>query len=1040
MIRILARHPTAANLLMITFLLLGVLGLPDLRRETYPEFEPSTIRVSASYPGADAEIVDETLVQAIEDAVSGLDGVDAITSQAREGSASVTIEVEQGAELPTVLADIKSAVDGLRDLPEDLDPPVVAATSRRAQVVALAVTGPMSPSDLKLYCEQMRRELLLDPQISQVTVAGFSTHRLLVRAQQAALSRHGLGIGDLATAIQGQSLDTPMGTIERAGGDILVRYSDESTSVDDLAELVVKSAATGGEVRLGDVAEVRDTFAIEEEQVYFNGERACTLSVTKTVWQDSLDVLAAVESFLADQEIRKPAGVTFTITQNIAIAVEQQIGLLVANAIQGLLLVFFVLWLFFHVRLAFWVAMGLPVSVMGSLWFLGHLGQTINMMTMMGMLVALGLVMDDAIVLAENFAAHRERGKAALVAAYDSVAEVAGGVVSSFLTTACVFVPLMGIEGRIGRVLQVIPIVLLAVLAISLVEAFLILPNHLGHTFRHVDPKRVHPVRAAFDRGFERFRERRLGGLVDLAVRHRWITLGLVVFTFLFSIGWVASGRLRYIAFPAAEGDAAEFRIALPPGAALDRTKAEVDRVVEAAWAVSAALSPEQPEGKSLVRNVTARFNTNADVDETGPHLATVSVDLLGVEERTTTLDAFSKAWREQTGPLASTASASFTKGGRGGPAGNAIEVKIQCEDLERCADVSKQMREWFAAFPGVADLGDDLDAGSEQVRVQLRAGAGATGLTGATVAAQVRTALSGVSVQTFHADGEEYELFVELEHRSRDTLADLEYLPISISAGVTVPLGAISTIELMRSYARISRTDGARTVTVTGAVDADVANAAELMSRFQSELQPTLELEFPDVRFAIGGAAQQSAEALGSMVDRLLVGLFGVFVLLSLQFRSWVAPLVVMLAIPFAFVGVVWGHVLMDMSLSTQSIFGVIAISGVVVNDSILLMVFLFAARTAGVPHIEAAGRASRDRFRAVLLTSATTIAGLFPIMFETSRHAQSLVPVATSIVFGLAASTVLVLIVIPAAYAALADLGLAPEPDLGDDADRVP
>ncbi len=1034
MIRFLARHPTAANLLMLTFILLGVLGLPDLRRETYPEFEPSTIVIRASYPGADAEIVDELVVQAIEDSISGLDGVDSIRSQSREGSASVTVEVEDGAELTEVLADIKSAVDGLRDLPEEVEPPTVAASSRRAQVAAIAVTGPMSPSDLKLYCEQIRRELLLDPEISQVSVSGFSTHRLLVRAQQAALSRHGLGVGDLASAIQGQSLDTPMGTIERSGGDILVRYSDERTSVEDLAELVVKSAATGAEVRLGDVAEVRDTFAVDEEQVYFNGERACMLSVSKTTWQDSLTVLAALEAYVEEQEVRKPAGVTFTITQNVALAIEQQIGLLLDNAVSGLLLVFFVLWLFFHVRLAFWVAVGLPVSVLGSLWFLGLLGQTINMMTMMGMLVALGLVMDDAIVLAENFMAHREQGKSAMAAAYESVSEVSAGVLSSFLTTVCVFVPLAGIEGRIGRTLQVIPIVLIAVLTVSLIEAFLILPNHLGHTFRNIDHQQVHPWRRVFDRGFDRFRERWLGRTVDLAVRHCWITLGAVVLLFMLSLGWVSSGRLRYVAFPAAEGDVAEFRIALPPGASLERTKAEVDRVVAGAWAVNDELSPEQPDGKPLVRNVTARFNSNADVDETGPHLATVSVDLLGVEERTVSLDAFSKAWREQTGPLASAANARFTKGGRSGPAGNAIEVAIQGADLERVQEVSARVQEWFAEYPGVADLGDDLDPGSEQVRVRLRAGGGATGLTGATVAAQVRLALSGSSVRTFHADGDEYELFVELEHRSRDSLADLEYMPITITPGVAVPLGTIAEIDVMRSYARISRTDGARTVTVTGTVDPEVANAAELMSRFQTELAPQLELEYPDVHFAIGGAAQQSAEALGSMASRLAIGLFGVFVLLSLQFRSWVAPVVVMLAIPFAFVGVVWGHVLMGMPLSSQSVFGAIAIAGVVVNDSILLVLFLFAARTAGKAHLEAAGQASRDRLRAVLLTSITTIAGLFPIMFETSRHAQSLVPVAVSIVFGLMASTVLVLIVIPATYAALAEVGLAPEPDPED------
>ncbi|MCY1008265.1 efflux RND transporter permease subunit [Nannocystis pusilla] len=554
-----ARHPTAANLLMLVFVILGLVALPGLRRESYPEFEPSQIRISAAYPGADAEIVDETLVQGIEEAIAGLDGVAVMTSQAREGSASITIDVEDKVPLADVLADVKSAVDGLRDLPPDLDPPVVAAATRRAPVASIAVTGPMSAQDLKLYCEQLRRELLRDEHIAQVTIAGFSTHQILIQLKQSALARHGLSVVDVAAAVQAQSVDSPIGTIERAGGDILVRYSDKRTDVSALAELVVKGAAGGAEIRLADVAEIEDTFAVEEEQTQFNGERACTLGITKTAWQDSLDVLGSIEAFLADQELRKPTGVKLTLTQNVASAVADQIGLLFTNAWQGLLLVFVTLWLFFHVRLAFWVAVGLPVSVLGSLWVLEQLGQTVNMMTMMGMLVALGLVMDDAIVFAENFAAHRERGASAMRAAVDSAKQVASGVVSSFLTTVAVFLPLMGIEGRIGRVLQVIPIVLVAVLAVSLVEAFFILPNHLAHAFRDVDPNAKSKARAWFDAGFARFRERRLGGAVDFAVRHRWATLGVMVALLLGSVGMLSSGRLRYVAFPAAEGDVAEF-------------------------------------------------------------------------------------------------------------------------------------------------------------------------------------------------------------------------------------------------------------------------------------------------------------------------------------------------------------------------------------------------------------------------------------------------------------------------------------------------
>lgn len=1031
-----ARHPTAANLLMLVFIVLGLIAAPAMRRESYPEFEPSSIRISAAYPGADAEIVDETLVQTIEEAIAGLDGVATMTSQAREGSASITVEVEDGAELTEVLADVKSAVDGLRDLPPDLDPPTVAAASRRAAVASIAVTGPMSAQDLKLYCEQLRRELLQDPQIAQVSIAGFSTHQIRIQLKQSALARHGLSVSDVADAVAAQSVDSPIGTIERAGGDILVRYSDKRTSVAALADLVVKGSTTGAELRLGEVAQVLDTFAVEEEQLQFNGERACMLGVTKTAWQDSLDVLAAIEGFVADQEARSPTGVALTVTQNVASAVADQIDLLLVNALQGFLLVFATLWLFFHVRMAFWVSMGLPVSVLGSLWVLAQLGQTVNMMTMMGMLVALGLVMDDAIVFAENFAAHRERGAPAGKAAVDSVKEVAAGVVSSFLTTICVFVPLMGIEGRIGRVLQVIPIVLVTVLAVSLLEAFFILPNHLGHTFRDVDPLAKGRARAAFDAWFARFRERRLGGAVDAAVRHRWAVLGLTVAVLLGSCGMLSSGRLRYVAFPAAEGDVAEFRLALPPGVPLARTQQEVDRVVAAAWAVDASLTPSQPEQRPLVRNVSARFNYNADVtDESGPHLATVSVDLLGVESRSTTLTQFQSAWREATGPLPSAAVARFVEGSRGGPAGNAIQVEIQGQDLARAKEVSQRIQSWFMANQGVFDVGDDLDPGSEQVRVRLRPGAGGAGLTGSAIAQQVRSALSGVSVQTFHAKGEAYELYVELEHRGRDTLADLELLPISVTPGVTMPLGSLATIEVTDSFARLSRRDGTRTVTVTGNVVAEEANAAELMDRFMAEAAPELEREFPDVRLAAGGAAQQSAEALNSMTTRMAVGLFGVFVLLSLQFRSYSAPLIVMLAVPFAFIGVVWGHLLMGMPLSSQSIFGFIAISGVVVNDSILLMEFINLARARGVSPAEAAGQASRDRFRAVLLTSATTIAGLFPIMFETSRHAQSLVPVAASIVFGLGASTVLVLLIVPAAYTVLCDLGLAPKPHTEED-----
>ncbi len=1030
MIQFFARHPTAPNLLMFVFVLLGLLGLPNLRRETYPEFEASSIRVSAAYPGADAEIVDQVLVQAIEDAIGGLDGVDAFSSQARENSASVTVEVADHADSTEVLAEVKSAIDGIRNWPADIDPPTVAAMSRRSSVAALAVRGPMPEADLERYCGQIRLSLLAYDEISEVTVAGFSTHQLVIRLRRAALARHGLSVADVASAVQAQSLDSPLGTLERRGGDVLVRYDDRRVDTEALERVVVVGAATTGEVRIRDLGEVVDTFATEEEQTYFDGERACILQVTKTQWQDALDVVGQMQAFVESQQDRKPAGVTMTITDNTASAVEDQIDLLLVNAVQGLVLVFVALWLFFPVRLAFWVAAGLPVSALGALAAMGYVGQTLNMMTMLGMLVALGLVMDDAIVLAENVAAHLERGKTAVQAAVDGVKEVAGGVVSSFITTLCVFVPLAGIEGRIGRVLQVIPIVLVAVLAVSLLEAFFILPGHLGHALRDHHRRKRPAARAYFDRKFAWLRDRGLGRVVELSIRFRWATVGLTIAVFIMSVGMLSSGRLKYRAFPSAEGDVAQFTIAMPPGTTLERTKQEVDRVIAGAWQV-AEETPQQG-GASLVQHVTSRYNFNSDNDEddTGPHLATVTVDLLSVESRNIDIPSFTKAWRGAAGPLSESALVKFGAGGRRGPAGNAIEVQIQGNDLDQLEVVSKDVQAWFAEFPGVSDLGDDLDTGSLQVRVRLRDGASAAGLTAQSLTSRVKANLSGVEIETFHLGSDEYQLFVELEHAGRDTIADLEAMLITLPTGAAVPLGSVAQVEQIKRLARVVRTNGSRTVTVSGSVDEDEANASEIMAKFQSDLAPGIEQDHPGVRVAVGGAAARSAEALDSMFTRSAIGVFAIFVLLSLQFRSYAAPILVMLAIPFAFVGVVWGHLALGMDLSSQSVFGFISIAGVVVNDSILLVVFLQEARLSGVPQLRAAANASRSRFRAVLLTSLTTIAGLTPIMFETSRNAQTLIPVAASIVFGLGASTVLVLLVLPAAYSVLADLGLAPDP----------
>ena len=1024
MIRFFARHPTAANLIMLTFVLLGVLGLADLQRETFPEFAADKVTVSVVYPGASAQTIDESIVQRIEDAVDGTEYLDRMTASAKEGIAQVTLEMEDGGEIQAFKADIASAVDAIKDFPEDAEEPSVLESSGASRVASIAITGPMSAPDLKLYTERLKRELRLYDEISQVDVAGFSTHQLQIRLKQAAAAQYGLSVADLSDLIAAQSLDLPVGALETEDGEIRIRFAEQRFTTEEFAELPIVASRQGGEVPLGAIAEIRDSFELEEEKILFNGKRAGLLRVSKTSTQDALEILAAMQEFVDLRSATAPPGVALTITEDAASPIGERLDLLTSNGIQGLLLVFITLWLFFNTRLALWVAAGLPVSFLGGLWIMSQIGYTLNMMTMMALLLALGLLMDDGIVLADNVAAHLRRGKNSVDAAIDGVIEVWPGVLASFLTTICVFAPLTMLDGQIGRVLLVIPVVLIAVMAVSLIEAFYILPNHLGHSLQNYDVNNRHPLRQRFDTWFESLRERVVGRAADAAVRHRYLTLGAAIGIFLLSLGLLAGGVLKFEGFPATDGDLVEFRLRMPAGTSLRTTEAEVERSLQALKRVNESLSPEQPGGQKLVRNVTVRHNFNPDSPDQGPHIATVQVDLLTVEERTTSITEFNRAWREQTGPLSDATTARFTSKAMG-PGGAAIELRVQGDDLDHLADAGQEIRRWMGEFDGVFDLSLDLEPGTPQVRVRMRPGALGTAAQGTVVANQLRAAFSGVATQEVQAGTEDYEVAVMLSKTGRDTLADLEYFELQLG-NFRVPLGSVADISADRTFAKIGRVNGLRTVTITGDLDTKVANASELMRRFETELVPTLQESYPGLRFEVGGQTEESQKTARSMLSALGLGLFGVFFLLSFQFRSYIEPMVVMIAIPLALIGVLWGNVLLNDPLTLPGILGFISLAGVVVNDSILLMVFIKSGIAKGQSPADAARMASRARFRAVLLTSATTAAGLIPLLFERSQQAATLIPVASSIVFGISASTLLLLLVLPAMYAILGDFGL--------------
>ncbi len=1022
MIRYFAAHPTAANLLLILIVVAGLVSLPQLRRETFPDFAADRVQIRVVYPGAGAEAVEEAICQRIEDAVDGITNLDEIRCEAREGIGTATIDMMAGGDIDRFLTDVTSEIGGIDTFPDSIERPLIRRLDRIDRVVSIAITGPMTEPDLRVFAEDVRDRLRRVPGVTQVAIQGFSQRQIRIALNAEALRRYGLSVADIAGLVERQSLDLPSGTIETTERDVLVRFADERRSVQEFEDMVVRGGSSGAVLRLGQIAAITDRFEFDEERVLYNGRRAAVLQVNKTSDEDSLRVMAAVRAFVESERRIAPPGVEFALTRDVATIVEDRLALLETNGLQGFVLVFLALWLFLSLRASVWVSLGLPAAFLGTLAVMVALDFSINMMSMVGLLIAIGLVMDDSIVIAENIASHLARGKSAIQAAIDGTGEVGVGVLSSFATSVCVFAPLAFLEGDIGKVMRVVPVVLILTLCFSLIEAFLILPHHLAASLGRERPTRL---RRWIDAGFAGFRDRGLGRAVDAAVAWRYLTLGVVIAAFLVSLAMLMGGVLKFRAFPDLDGNVIEARILLPQGTPLARTEAVVAEVTAALGRVDAALSPNQPGGERLVRNVLVQYNLNTDASESGPHLATVTADLLTAERRSGRLDEVINLWREETGPILDTVSVAF-KELQIGPAGQAIDIRLQGADLAALNTAARELEAWLGTYRGVSDLQHDLRPGKPELRFRLRDGALALGLDAATIAGQLRAAFQGRTAVDLQVGRDDFEVDVRLGAADQGSLGALDDFVVVLPGGAQVPLSAVAEIEPGRGYARINRIDGRRTVTLRGDVDTAIANTAEILADTRARFLPGLAERHPGITTSLEGEAAASAETGASMRRGFIIGLLGVFLLLSFQFRSYIEPVIVMLAIPMALIGVIWGHLAMGLELSMPSMLGFAALAGVVVNNSILLVLFVKQHAATGMAVVDAARQASRDRLRPALLTSLTTIAGMAPLLFETNLQAQVLIPLVTSLSFGLLASTVLVLLVLPALYAILHDFGL--------------
>ncbi len=1025
MIRFFVVHPTIANLLMIGFFAAGIFTIGGIQRETFPRADPSRVQVSVPYPGARAEDVESAICERIENAVDAVTNVREMSCESREGLGRAVIRMEEGTRVDEFLSDVKTEVEAISDFPEKAEAPIIKTLGRTDFVASVAVSGIENRSQLKIFAEQLRERMLRYGGIPKVDIKGFSTHQIRIELLVSVLRQFGLSVADIARTIQQQSLDLPGGSIESGDEHVLVRLADERRRPEDFLDLIVLSAASGGQIRLGDIATITDRFEKDEEKILFNGKPAAILDITKTRNDDTLRVIDAVKAFIAVESKRAPKGVSIAITTDGASLVRDRLSLVARNGLQGLALVFLVMAVFFGLRYSFWVVMGLPVSFMGAFAIMSGFGYTLNLMTSIGLLIVVGILMDDAIVISENIAAKREKGLSPVKAATEGALQVLPNVLSSFATTVLIFGSLAFLAGDLGAILKVVPAVMLFVLVISLIEAFLILPHHLVHTLEARKNKKSR-INSIVEGVVEWMRERIVGRLVDLTVRFRYFTVGASFGLLLFAVSMLAGGVLKFVAFPDLDGDVVVARILLPQGTPLSRTEAVVERMQKTLAEVNEELTPLQPGGETLIRQVTVTFNENKDAFETGPHVATISADLLSGDFRKSRPSEIMALWREKTGDLPDIIDIKFDEPTIG-PAGVAIDLRLKGDDLKELKQASSEMVAWIRRYEGVTSVLDDLRPGKREIRIHMKEGAVTLGVNAALVADQLRAAYFGTKISELQVDGEPYEINVRLAPEDRDSLADFDNFTIALPNGAQVPITSVAKLKFGRGYARINREDGIRTVTVQGTIDARIANANDIVKDTLTRFVPELGKKYPGVKVSVEGQNKEAQTTQKSMLKGFAIGLVGVFLVLSFQFRSYVEPIVVMVVIPFALIGAIFGHMAMGLDFSMPSMLGFVALAGVVVNNSILLVSFIKVHHEEEGTVAKAATLASRRRFRAIFLTSLTTIVGLLPILSETSLQAQIMVPLVASLTFGLTASAVVVLFVIPAFYSILDDFGIS-------------
>lgn len=1023
-----ARNGVAANLLMFSVAFAGIMTLYTRSTlEVFPEIVYDIVTIRMPYRGATPSEVEEGVIIKIEEAIQAIEGIKQITSTASEGSGTVNAEIMDGYDARELLDDIKNRVDGISTFPDETERPTFSLAQRRREVLSLVVHGRLPEKELRRLGERVRDDMTSLPGITQIDLVEVRPYEISIEVSEDTLHQYGLTFDRVVSEVRRSSLDLPAGSVKTRGGEILLRTKGQAYVKEDFEKILILTNSDGSQLFLSDIAKVNDGFEEEPISATFNGEQCVVLDIFRVGKQNAITIADTVKDYLTTAQADMPPGVTLTYWHDRSKIIKARLNTLTTNGIQGLLLVMLILTLFLDFRLAFWVCLGIPISFLGAASLMPSFGITINIMSLFAFIIVLGIVVDDAIVTGENIYTHLQEHLDGTKAAILGTKEVSVPVTFGVLTTVAAFIPLTMLEGRRAPIYADIPYIVIPVLIFSLIESKLVLPSHLKH-LKPMDPgAKVNfllRIQRWTSEGLMIFVRRVYQPVLDASLRNRYLTISLFMGAVILTGAYVFSGRILFSPFPRVESERVTANLVMPLGTPFEVTQANIARINAAAQIIrDKYLEPET--GESIVLGIMATSGSAGD-SRGQSNIGRVMFEVTAPEHRKLKVASTQLAgeWRKLIGPIPGVQELSFRA--EIGRSSDPIDIQLAGNDFEVLANIAEQVKARLRQYPAIFDITDSFRDGKEEVQLHMKPEARLLGITRSDLGRQVRQAFFGEEAQRIQRGRDDVRVMVRYPQDQRRSIGNLEWMMIRTADGTEVPFDEVADARPGRGFASIRRIDRRKTVNVTADFDKEHGNMSAISSEMEAWLTERLQ-DYPGVSFSMEGEAREERENLGSLKWGLMFLLFTIYALLAIPFKSYSQPLIVMSVIPFGLLGAVIGHMIMGMNLSMMSIFGMLALTGVVVNDSLVLVDFVNRKRRDGVEIFEAVSTAGSARFRPILLTSLTTFGGLMPLLLEKSTQAQFLIPMAVSIGFGVLFATFVTLFAVPVFYMMLADLNRA-------------